>query len=322
MIKMEEVTKSFGTLKVLNGITMEIGKGDIYGLVGTSGAGKSTLLRCINGLQEYNSGSLKVEGVEVHELDKEGLRELRRGIGMIFQDFSILERMTVYENVGMPMKCWGYDQAHIDQRVKEVLEMVGLTDKAEARPRELSGGQKQRVAIARAIAMEPKILLCDEATSALDPHTAKTILEILKSINERLGITVVVVAHQMEVVKQVCDKIAILEHGVLKADGAVADIFFEDPQSLQNLLGEDCLETLPDTGFNIKMSFQEKDKTSEALLATLAIETGIRFSYVWGGINRFKDDKVGMVTLNVKHEHELRALRRVLESNEIKHKVI
>ncbi|MCI9339822.1 MAG: ATP-binding cassette domain-containing protein, partial [Dorea sp.] len=206
---------------VLEDINLTIEDGDIYALVGRSGAGKSTLLRCINGLTSYQGGSLTVDGCEIKDLKDKELREFRRRVGMIFQHFSLLERETVYQNIALPMQCWKYPKEETDKKVKELLELVGLTDKMNARPRNLSGGQKQRVAIARALTMEPKILLCDEATSALDPKTTNSILELLLEINQKIGITIVIVTHQMEVVRKACNKACILEQGRIADEGTV-----------------------------------------------------------------------------------------------------
>ena len=192
MIEITNLQKTFedSDLTVLKDISLKIEDGDIYGLVGRSGAGKSTLLRCINGLTGYQKGNLKVDGCEVKELSGIRLREFRKNIGMIFQQFSLLERKTVYENVALPMECWGWTRQKRDQKVKELLELVGLKEKMNVKPRTLSGGQKQRVAIARALTMDPKILLCDEATSALDPKTTNSILDLLLKINKELKITI------------------------------------------------------------------------------------------------------------------------------------
>lgn len=209
MIEINNLCKSFGKLEVLKDINLTVQTGEIYGLVGRSGAGKSTLLRCINGLEVYDSGSLKIDGVEVKDLSKQEIRELRKGIGMIFQHFSLIERRDVYKNVALPMKCWKYKKDVIDQRVHELLELVDIADKINDRPSTLSGGQKQRVAIARALALDSHILLCDEATSALDPKTTQSVLNLLREINRKLGLTIIVVTHQMEVVRQVCDTISI-----------------------------------------------------------------------------------------------------------------
>ena len=184
MIEIKDLYKQFGNTPVLQGINIEIKDGDIYGLVGVSGAGKSTLLRCINGLLPFEKGSLKVDGVNIQTLNGKKLREFRSTIGMIFQQFSLLERMNVLDNVCLPMRCLKYDKKKMLEKAMENLELVGLADRTKALPRELSGGQKQRVAIARAMALEPRILLCDEATSALDPNITQSILELLKKITQ------------------------------------------------------------------------------------------------------------------------------------------
>lgn len=239
MIEINHLCKSFGTLEVLKDISLTVKAGEIYGLVGRSGAGKSTLLRCINGLENYDSGSLKINGTEIRDLSKQGIRELRKGIGMIFQQFSLIERRSVYKNVALPMKCWKYDKERIDKRVHELLELVDIADKINDRPSVLSGGQKQRVAIARALALDSNLLLCDEATSALDPKTTQSVLRLLRDINQKLGLTIIVVTHQMEVVREVCDTISILENGKIAASGTVKDIFLQKPPSLMTLLGKE-----------------------------------------------------------------------------------
>lgn len=203
MIVIKDLQKSFGDLKVLDDINLEIEDGEIYGLVGRSGAGKSTLLRCINGLEDYSCGSIKVDGVEVKDLTRKELKNYRKGVSMIFQHFPMMSRKTVYENIAFPMRCWKYDRKEIDKKVRELAELVGIADKLKERPGNLSGGQKQRVAIARALSMNPKVLLSDEATSALDPVTTRAILRLLRDINEKLGITIIIVTHQMSVIKEV-----------------------------------------------------------------------------------------------------------------------
>ena len=199
MIDLVNVRKSFGDLEVLKDINIHIEEKEIYGIIGQSGAGKSTLLRCINGLESYESGTITVEGTTVNVKDKNALRQLRRNMGMIFQNFNLLERLDVYDKVALPMRFWGNNPKTDESRkkIEDLIELVGLKDKMHARPAELSGGQKQRVAIARALVNDPKILLCDEATSALDPRITKGILSLLKKINEELGITIIVVTHQM-----------------------------------------------------------------------------------------------------------------------------
>ena len=244
MIKLMGVKKSFGNVQVLKDISIEINEGEIYGLIGHSGAGKSTLLRCINGLESYDDGLVNVMGNEVKSLNKNELRAFRKDLGMIFQNFNLLNRKTVYKNIALPLEVWGYDKDKIKKRVLELLKLVDLEDKINSKPAQLSGGQKQRVAIARALALNPKILLCDEATSALDPKTTKDILALLNKINKELGITIVVVTHQMEVVKEICEKVALLEDGILVAKGAVEEVFLKPGISIKKFLGEEENDTL------------------------------------------------------------------------------
>lgn len=315
IITAENLSKNFGELQVLKGINLQINKRDIYGLVGASGAGKSTLLRCINGLATYDQGSLKVSGTEVISLKESELREFRKNIGMIFQHFSLLERRTVYENIALPMECWKYNNENIDKKVRDLLELVGLQDKINSRPRELSGGQKQRVAIARALTMNPQILLCDEATSALDPNTSKSILELLRNINEELGLTVVVVAHQMSVVKQICNKMAILSKGIIVEEGNVGDIFLDHPVVLQELLGESNYEFLPKHGINIKILLRGGNE-KQAILSNLAISTNVKYSFVWGGMDKYRDNILGSIIINV-NQHDLEKVSNYLNVNNI-----
>ena len=237
MINIEHVSKQFGSLQVLEDISINIDQGDIFGIIGQSGAGKSTLLRCINGLEKYNGGSITVEGKEIAGLSQKELQLVRKDMGMIFQNFNLLGRLNVYDNVAFPMKSWGYKKKEIDERVRELIGLVDLNDKISAFPPYLSGGQKQRVAIARALTMQPKVLLCDEATSALDPRTAESILNLLKEINEKTGITIIVVAHQLSVIRNICTHMAILEDGHLACHGATTEIFMQAPAALRRLQG-------------------------------------------------------------------------------------
>ena len=292
---------------VLEGINLTIEDGDIYALVGRSGAGKSTLLRCINGLTSYQEGSLKVDGCEIKDLKDKELREFRRHVGMIFQQFSLLERETVYKNVALPMQCWKYPKDQIDKKVRELLELVGLGDKMNAKPRNLSGGQKQRVAVARALTMDPKILLCDEATSALDPKTTNSILDLLMEINQKLGITVIIVTHQMEVVRKACNKACILENGKIADEGTVKEIFIKQPQSLRRLLGEEE-EKLPDTGHNIQISYLVKEMKDGELFSTMTSELQYVFPIVNGLIQDYQGDQMGIFVINIDDEHPVSPL--------------
>lgn len=287
---------------VLEGINLAIEDGDIYALVGRSGAGKSTLLRCINGLTSYQEGSLKVDGCEIKDLKDKELREFRRHVGMIFQQFSLLERETVYKNVALPMQCWKYPKDQIDKKVRELLELVGLGDKMNAKPRNLSGGQKQRVAVARALTMDPKILLCDEATSALDPKTTNSILDLLMEINQKLGITVIIVTHQMEVVRKACNKACILENGKIADEGTVKEIFIKQPQSLKRLLGEEQVK-LPKEGHNIQIAHLVNDMHDGELFAKMSAELNYIFPIIDGKIQDYQNDSMGIFTINVDDEH-------------------
>lgn len=300
MIKISNLYKAYGDLLVLDDVNLEIKKGDIYGLVGVSGAGKSTLLRCINGLESYDQGTLKVDGVDIKTLNRYELRKFRSNIGMIFQQFSLLERKTVYENIALPLQCWKYKKADIDKKVRELLELVELKDKVNIKPRELSGGQKQRVAIARALTLNPKILLCDEATSALDPNITKSILQLLRKINKELQITIIIVTHQMPVVKQVCSNMSILSKGKVEISGRVEDIFLDKPKILYEVLGKEQ-EYLPDNGINIEILRREKS-SNNSILSEMAIATQTVFSIVLGSLDHYKDDIKGSIVINVQAE--------------------
>lgn len=237
MIEIKNLYKTYAEKTVLQDVSLHIAQGEIHGLLGISGAGKSTLLRCINGLESYTGGSLSVDGVEVGSLHGKAMREFRKHIGMIFQDFALLERKTVLQNILLPMECWHYSKSLREKKALELLNLVGISDKAGCLPRQLSGGQQQRVAIARTLAMEPRVLLCDEATSALDPMTTASVLQLLREINVDLGITIVLVTHQMDVVKNICSMMSIIEAGKIVVTGAVDSILKEQPEALQRFAG-------------------------------------------------------------------------------------
>lgn len=312
MINIDNVSKSYEELNVLDKISLTINDGEIYGLVGRSGAGKSTLLRCINGLEDFQEGNIIIDNVKVNLLSREETRKFRKDIGMIFQDFSILERKTVYDNIALPMECWKVGKSEIDKRVKELVELVDIKDKIHIKTKNLSGGQKQRVAIARALAMEPKILLCDEATSALDPRTTKDILALLRKINEQLKITIVFVTHQMSVVRQLCTKVALLENGKIVENGEVSQIFINQSDALRRLLGTEDYELLK--GCNYQLITSETDK-NETLLSKLAMEVNIPFSVVDGQIEHFRKGKVGSFIINFKEQYEENFLNYFKENN-------
>lgn len=229
MIQLLDVSKTFeskaGKVHALKHVNMTIEEGDVFGVIGFSGAGKSTLIRLVNGLEKPTNGRVFVKGQEMGELPKSHLRKMRKEIGMVFQQFNLLNAKTVYANVAMPLVLDKIPKQDIQKRVMRLLEYVGLEDKADAYPNELSGGQKQRVGIARALATNPSILLCDEATSALDPKTTLSILELLKKINQELNITILIITHEMNVIKNICNKVAVMEDGAVIEEGKVIDVF-------------------------------------------------------------------------------------------------
>ncbi len=313
MIEVKGLQKSFGTNKVLCDITFEVERGDIFGIVGSSGAGKSTLLRCLNGLEDYQAGSVRVMGREVRDLSAGDLKELRREMGMIFQNFNLMARKNVSENIAFPLEVWKMPRLRVDERVSELLELVGLVEKRRERIGRLSGGQKQRVGIARALALSPAILLCDEATSALDPKTTISILGLLRDINERLGLTMVVVTHQMEVVKMICNKMLVLVDGQSCCAGLVEDLFLAPPEPLKRLITDEYA-VIP-SGVNIRLMFP-RHIANESVVTTMARELGVTFSIVGGRIDRYRDTVMGFLIINVP-EPELDRVLKYLEENKL-----
>lgn len=229
MIKLENISKSFAingkTVEAVKDVSLAIRQGEIFGIIGFSGAGKSTLVRCINLLEKPEKGRVIIDGEDITYYEGKELRHVRQKIGMIFQHFNLMPSRTVFENIELPLKLTKLSASERSQKIKKLLDLVGLSDKAQSYPSQLSGGQKQRVAIARALANDPKVLLCDEATSALDPQTTHSILQLLKEVNTRLGITIVVITHQMEVIKEICDRVAVMQKGVVVEKGDIVEIF-------------------------------------------------------------------------------------------------
>lgn len=296
LIEIKNVNKSFGSNKVLTDVNFTINDGEIFGIIGHSGAGKSTLLRCINRLESFDSGEIIVNNQNVGNLDDKNLRDLRKNLGMIFQHFSLLERKTVFENIALPMECHGYSKEEIKSRVEELLDLVGILDKKDSRPKNLSGGQKQRVAIARALTMNPSVLLCDEATSALDPKTTSSILSLLQEINKKLGITIIVVTHQMEVIKQICTRTAIMDAGKVLEIGDTEEIFLNSTVALRKILGEDNI-VLPE-GVNLKLLFTN-DRSNEAIITGMSRELNIDVSIIFGKLEKFRDNILGSLIINI-----------------------
>lgn len=319
MIEVSHISKSFDSLKVLKNVSFTIEEGQVYGIIGHSGAGKSTMLRCINGLEGYDEGSLKVMGKEISSMTEKEIREFRKNVGMIFQNFNLLKRSNVYNNVALPLQLWGYDKEYIEKKVGELLKIVGLAHKVKSMPKELSGGEKQRVAIARALALQPKILLCDEATSALDPKNTKDILDLLSKINKEMGITIVMVTHQMEVVKAICQQIVLIEGGEVKAEGNVEELFLRPGHSLRKFLGEED-EILFQDGVNIKIYFPA-DKSEDSLITNMARELNINLSIVWGKLEKFRDNILGSLVIKVDEQCKETVIN-YLEKNEFQWEVL
>lgn len=281
MIELKNVSKTFdsgtGEVDALKNVTLTINDGDIYGIIGMSGAGKSTLVRCINLLEKPSSGEIIVNGERLDTMSPAQLRAARRNITMIFQHFNLLMQRTCLKNICFPMELAGVKKAEAEKRARELLELVGLPDKANAYPAQLSGGQQQRIAIARALATDPKVLLCDEATSALDPKTTRQILELIKDINRKLGITVVIITHQMSVVEEVCNRVAILDNGTVVEEGEVQAIFSHPTSKAARRLvypaGAPQAEVLPGHKL-VRVAFGGTQTTDKPLVASLAIECG------------------------------------------------
>lgn len=316
MIEITNVEKHFGDVSVLKDINIHIKEGEIYGLIGHSGAGKSTLLRCINGLETYTGGSIRVKGREVKDLSPKELRSFRKDLGMIFQNFNLMSRKNVFENIALPLEVWGAGKDEIKEKVDKLLELVGLSEKRNAKPSELSGGQKQRVAIARALALDPAILLCDEATSALDPKTTKDILSLLLKINEQMGITIVIVTHQMEVIKEVCQRVALIDGGKIRAEGRPGDIFLSPDTHLKKFLGDaEEDEFYPEEGINIRLYFPSTSSENQ-VITKMAKELDIDFSIIGGKLEKFRHEILGSLVINIE-EKDKEAVTAYLQKKDI-----
>ena len=341
MIELREVRKSYrspggGTVKALDGVSLNIGKGDIYGVIGYSGAGKSTLVRCVNFLETPDEGGVTIEGFGAFEsrngtlyFTPEGesrerpaaeadLRALRRGVGMIFQHFNLLDRSTVFENVAYPLRHTGRSEAEIERRVLELLDLVELADKVDKYPSQLSGGQKQRVAIARALANDPKILLSDEATSALDPDVTESILSLLKSLNKRLGLTIIMITHEMAVIKSICSRVAVMEQGRVVEEGSVYDVFSSPREvitrrfvaatsGLSNLgrliAGDSPLVKASPTNQLVNLTFT-RECVAEALISQASRKFAVNLSIVLANVDLLQDSTLGFTVVMAQGEPE------------------
>ncbi len=304
MIEITKLTKTFsaasGDVAALRDISITIETGEIFGIIGMSGAGKSTLVRCINMLERPESGSVVIDGVDIGALNDRELRQMRRSIAMIFQGFNLLLQRNCLQNVCFPMLLAGAGKKAAEKRARELLALVGLEDKAASYPSQLSGGQKQRVAIARALATEPKVLLCDEATSALDPKTTSSVLELLREINKKLGITIVIITHQMSIVEEVCSRVAILDGGRLAESGRVSDVF-ASPRSdaAKRLVYPQELAVSARGERYIRVVFRGERATNTPLIATLAQDKGIRANILSANTRNIEGRVYGNMLLGI-----------------------
>lgn len=316
MIQLEHITKTFktkdGDVHAVKDVSLHVEKGQIYGIIGFSGAGKSTLVRCINLLERPDDGKVIFDGKNLMELNPEELRQERKKISMIFQHFNLMRSLTVFENIALPMKLEKKSKEEIEKKVMELLELIDLVERKDSYPSQLSGGQKQRVAIARALASEPKVLLCDEATSALDPQTTQSILKLIKKINEETGITVVIITHEMFVVKEICDRVAVMENGRVIEKNDIVPIFINPVQQLTkdfistannfNKIHELIQEKHPlvDLDSNqqlVEMVYASND-VKGALISKLSRDYNIDCSIVFGNVEMIKDKPIGsLVTI-------------------------
>lgn len=317
MIELSHIEKTYngpdGPVPALKGIDLTVGSGEIYGIIGLSGAGKSTLIRCINLLERPTKGQVIVDGKDLTAMSADELRAARQNIGMIFQHFNLLTSATVYDNIAFPLRLANTPEEKIRAKVEPLLTLVGLSDKAHQYPSQLSGGQKQRVGIARALANDPKVLLSDEATSALDPQTTKAILELMRDINQKLGITIVIITHEMQVIKDICDKVAVIEDGVITERGPVLDVFTNPQRPLTKefisavmsselpaaLQGKPIAKD-PVSGASLLVWLTFiGDSADEPVIAALIRRFPIDVSILYGNIDHIKDTPYGRLLIGL-----------------------
>ncbi len=316
MVEIKNLYKTYNSkgnsVEALRGINLKIRDGEVYGIIGLSGAGKSSLVRCINLLEKPTSGEIFVDGVDLTKANGEELRQSRKKIGMVFQHFNLLMNKTVFENVAFPMKISKFSKEEIHCRVNELLDLVGLSDKADMFPAQLSGGQKQRVGIARAISAKPSLIMCDEATSALDPTTTKSILELLKEINAKLNITIVIITHEMEVIKEICDKVAIMDKGNIIESGTVTDILLR-PQTTEsaNFFSKVDIHTnnkayrraIKGEGTLVSAVF-EGEKSVDPFISKMIKLYDVEASILLGNIQEINDTLIGHLVLKIKGDQD------------------
>lgn len=307
MIKVNDLWKVYQgggkKIEALRGIDLTVQKGEIFGIIGFSGAGKSSLIRCLNLLEKPTQGSIVIDGLEMTKLSPKELRKARTKIGMIFQHFNLFNHRNVFANVAFPLEIVGMKKEQIKKRVEELLKLVGLEDKAQNYPAKLSGGQKQRVGIARALANNPQVLLCDEATSALDPQTTKAILCLLGDINKKLGLTIVLITHEMQVVKEICHKVAVLEEGKIIEEGSVVDIFTR-PKTVttQNFVNISSIQSLPEKRIFRVVFIGETAK--QPVISQIVRRFGLDVNILCGNIEHLQDQPFGNLIVEMIGEDE------------------
>ena len=341
MIRLEQVCKTFhtaaGEVQAVRNVSLEIRDGEVFGIIGFSGAGKSTLVRCINLLERPTSGKVYVGEEELTALNEKHLREVRRKIGMIFQHFNLLRSRTVAQNIDFPLKKSGLSRQERDAKIQSLLELVGLTEKRDAYPSQLSGGQKQRVALARALANDPKVLLCDEATSALDPQTTQSILRLLKQVNETLGITIVLITHEMAVVKDICDRVAIMEEGAVVESGDTVDVFSHPKETItrdfietasnirkiHELIEEKNELTRLKPGEQMVLLTYSGPNAGEPLISYLSHAFGIQANIIYGNIDFLKGKPIGKLVVTLSGDAgQLKKARDYIDSLGVEVEVI
>ena len=335
MIELSHISKDFGSgsyaVHAVRDVSLSIGSGEIFGIIGFSGAGKSTLVRCVNLLECPTSGTVTVDGRELTTLTPKELRQERRKIGMIFQHFNLMPSRTVAGNVAYPLRGSGLSRKEINEKVQRLLGLVGIAEKADAYPSQLSGGQKQRVAIARALANDPKVLLCDEATSALDPQTTKAILHLLRQLNETLGITIVLITHEMAVVKEICGRVAVMEYGSVVEQGEVFTVFAEPKQEItrsfihttsnlqkvEELIAEDSPVTRLRPGeLIVRLSYIQRN-VNEPLISAVSQKFNISLNIIFADIAIVQDSPIGGTVAIISGERAqiTKAIEYLIEKN-------
>lgn len=322
ILEVKNLTKVFKTSQgtdfvALKNINLSIETNEVFGVIGLSGAGKSTLVRCLNLLETPTDGAVFFDGKNLVEMPKNELLNTRSDLGMIFQTFNLLNQSTVFDNIAFPLKIKKWSKTETAKRVDELLNLVGLTDKKHQFPPQLSGGQKQRVAIARALATNPRVLLCDEPTSALDPATTKEILALLKNINRTLGVTIVIITHQMSVIEAVADRVAIIDQSELVELGKVKDIFLHPKsEAAKKILLSSATNELPKASTYYRLVFQG-ERLSEPLIATLAIETKVKANIFFADIKTVVDAAYGEMILTLSSEQDQSKIEAFLDAHQI-----